>query len=652
MKRTTAWLLLAGIALTLTSLLLPTSHAKRSANDAAYAGSTEAQPSNQTSAAAALPTFSIDDIALAEGDSGTTAFVFTVSLSGAYSGVVTVKYQTANGTAFAPEDYLPTSGTLFFDGNTSATITVLVNGDTLVSPSETFFVNLSNPVGATITDAQGLGTILNDDAAGNNEQLPPNAFAVNTVNQLLSFNVAQPGVVLSRTPITGLANGEIVLGIDFRPATGQLYAFTNYSRLRTINTTTGAATFVATVTSGLSGSEYNIDFDPVLDRLRIVNDNGQNHLVNPDTGAATVETPINAFGGEGGKPVVVGIAYSNNFAGATTTTLYDIESNFDALFTQNPPTGTLSYIGSLGASVSPNLVGFDIAPVSNIGYATLTSSSVSSLYVVDLTSGHATLVGQIGSEINTLRDITISTIPPPQMIGLKPSNKLVMFNSLTPGTVSAPLQITGLAYGEQVIGIDFRPANGGLYGFTTFNRVVSINTTTGAATRVILSNGLIGNSYGVDFNPVVDRMRLVNDTDQNARVNADTGASIIDSALAYAAGDTNAGKDPSVSGVAYTNNFAGATSTTLYGIDSAQDVLVIHNPPNNGTLTTVGPLGVNISPLIGFDIANRTGAAYASLRLTNGGLTRLYAINLVNGKATLIGTIAGPEPVNGLAIVP
>ncbi|HEX8495276.1 MAG TPA: DUF4394 domain-containing protein [Pyrinomonadaceae bacterium] len=648
MKRTTAWLLLAGIALTLTSLLLPSSQAKRSASTS-FVG---AQPSSQV-AVAALPVFTIDDVSLAEGDSGTTAFIFTVSLTGAYSGTVTVKYQTANGTAFAPEDYLPTSGTLVFDGNSSAMITVQVNGDTLEAADETFFVNLSNPVGATIADAQGQGTILNDDATGTSEQLPPNAFAVNNINQLLSFNVAQPGVVLSRTPITGLANGETVLGIDFRPATGQLYAFTKNSRLHTINTTTGVATLVATVSSGLAGSEYNIDFDPVQDRLRIVNNTGQNHLVNPDTGAAIVESPINAFGGEGGKPTVAGIAYSNNFAGASSTTLYDIEANFDALFTQSPPaSGTLSYVGSLGVSVSSTLVGFDIAPVTNIGYASLTSSNVSSLYVVNLDTGQATLVGQIGSETNTIRDITISTIGPPQIIGLKPSNRLVTFNSLTPGTTSAPLQITGLAHGEQVIGIDYRPANGILYGFTTFNRVVTINTTTGAATRTILSNGLIGNSYGVDFNPVVDRMRLVNDTDQNARVNVDTGASIIDSNLAYAPGDTNFGQDPAVSGVAYTNNFLGATSTTLYGIDSGLDVLVIHNPPNNGTLTTVGPLLVNISPLIGFDIANRTGAAYASLRLTNGGLTRLYAINLVNGKATLIGTIAGPEPVNGIAIVP
>lgn len=649
MKRATTWLLLAGIALTLTSLLLPSSYAKRSAST----NSVGAQPSSQV-AVAALPTFSIDDVSLAEGDSGTTAFIFTVSLTGAYSGIVSVKYQTANGTAFAPEDYLPTSGTLVFDGNTSAMITVQVNGDTLEASDETFFVNLSNPVGATIADGQGQGTILNDDAAGTSEQLPPNAFAVNTINQLLSFNVAQPGVVLSRTPITGLSGGDAVLGIDFRPATGQLYAFTRNSRLYTINTTTGVATFVAIVNSGLSGSEYSIDFDPVQDRLRIVNNTGQNHLVNPDTGAAIVQSPLLAvFGGEGGKPVVVGIAYDNNSAGAQETTLYDIESLFNGLFIQNPPdAGTLSFVGPLGVDVNSTLVGFDIAPVTNIGYASLTSSNVSSLYVVNLSTGQATLVGQIGSETNTIRDITISTIGPPQIIGLKPSNRLVTFNSLTPGTVSAPLQITGLAHGEQVIGIDYRPANGVLYGFTTFNRVVTINTTTGAATRVILSNGLIGNSYGVDFNPVVDRMRLVNDTDQNARVNADTGASIIDSTLTYAPGDTNAGQNPSVSGSAYSNNFLGATSTTLYGIDSGLDVLVIQNPPNAGTLNTVGPLGVNISPLIGFDIANRTGAAYASLRLTNGGLTRLYAINLVNGKATLIGTIAGPEPVNGIAVVP
>ncbi|CAL1549070.1 unnamed protein product, partial [Lymnaea stagnalis] len=112
--------------------------------------------------------FSISDVTLAEGNMGTTAFVFTVTRSGGDDGTVTVNYATADGTGVAGEDYTAASGTLtFLDGETTKTITVLVSGDVSVEPNETFFVNLSGPTGgATITDGQGLGTITNDDNAG------------------------------------------------------------------------------------------------------------------------------------------------------------------------------------------------------------------------------------------------------------------------------------------------------------------------------------------------------------------------------------------------------------------------------------------------------------------------------------------------------
>src|SRR5207245_3154175 len=109
---------------------------------------------------------SINDVSLAEGNSGTTSFVFTVSLSNASSQTITVTYATADGTATtADNDYVAANGTLTFNpGDTSKTITVTVNGDTKFEPDETFFVNLSNPINATIADGQGQGTILNDDA--------------------------------------------------------------------------------------------------------------------------------------------------------------------------------------------------------------------------------------------------------------------------------------------------------------------------------------------------------------------------------------------------------------------------------------------------------------------------------------------------------
>src|SRR5262249_40580046 len=117
-------------------------------------------------AAPPLPTLSINNVTVTEGNSGTTNAVFTVSLSAASSNAVTVAYATANGTATAGSDYVGASGVLTFAaGTTSKMVTVTVNGDTTVEPNETFAVNLSSPVNATIADAQGVGTITNDDAA-------------------------------------------------------------------------------------------------------------------------------------------------------------------------------------------------------------------------------------------------------------------------------------------------------------------------------------------------------------------------------------------------------------------------------------------------------------------------------------------------------
>ncbi len=111
-----------------------------------------------------IPNLSTGNVSLNEGNSGTTAFNFTISLSVATSQTVTVNYATADGTANAPTDYQATSGTLSFaPGETSKTVTVSVNGDTTVEPNETFTVNLTGAVNGTIVGGVGTGTIINDD---------------------------------------------------------------------------------------------------------------------------------------------------------------------------------------------------------------------------------------------------------------------------------------------------------------------------------------------------------------------------------------------------------------------------------------------------------------------------------------------------------
>lgn len=115
---------------------------------------------------APLPTLSINDVSVTEGNAGTSTATFTVTLSAAAASAVTVNYATANGTATAGTDYVAASGMLTFAaGQLTKTVSVTINGDTTVEADETFFVNLTAPAGATLADAQGVGTITNDDVA-------------------------------------------------------------------------------------------------------------------------------------------------------------------------------------------------------------------------------------------------------------------------------------------------------------------------------------------------------------------------------------------------------------------------------------------------------------------------------------------------------
>jgi hypothetical protein len=151
---------------------------------------------------------------------------------------------------------------------------------------------------------------------------------------------------------------------------------------------------------------------------------------------------------------------------------------------------------------------------------------------------------------------------------------------------------------------------------------------------------------------VADRIRVVGDADQNMRLNPSDGTlTALDVALTYSGGDPNLGANPSVVASAYSNNFVAAVTTTLYGIDSSLDILVIQNPPNAGILNTVGPLGVDTSDLAGLDLSARENAAFAVL--TVGGTSRLYRIDLLTGTAGLVGPIGdGTVTARGLAIAP
>ncbi|MEO6213816.1 MAG: DUF4394 domain-containing protein [Vicinamibacterales bacterium] len=251
------------------------------------------------------------------------------------------------------------------------------------------------------------------------------------------------------------------------------------------------------------------------------------------------------------------------------------------------------------------------------------------------------------------------------IFGVTTSDRLVSFNSANPCAVSTPLKIEGLQSGEQVLGIDFRPANGLLYALGSSSRIYTINLTTGVATpvgSVPFSPALEGTAFGVDFNPVVDLLRVVSNTGQNLRVSPVTGAVVgntADGRLAYASGDANFGVPPTVAGAAYTNPDTNpATGTTLYDIDVDLHVLATQIPANSGMLQTVGALNVRANDLLGFDIASMNGlnVGYAAMKLAGGGRGRecgnstLVQIDLATGRVTDLGGIGTAQPITGLAV--
>ena len=241
--------------------------------------------------------------------------------------------------------------------------------------------------------------------------------------------------------------------------------------------------------------------------------------------------------------------------------------------------------------------------------------------------------------------------------GLTSGGKLIKFDATNPSRSKSIGSVKSLAAGERLVGIDFRPKTGKLIALSTDSVVYTVSTKTGKLSKLSelktltgVPVSLGGDRFDIDFNPTVDRLRVTSDSEENLRVNVDTGVTTVDTPLAYAPGDAGAGSDPSAVGAAYTNNDndavvvppatnpPGATPTQLFVIDSARAALTLQNPPNDGVLNTVGSLGTTTTSAVGFDVYSKisggkavANTAYASLR--RGGRTRLYTVDIATGKA-------------------
>lgn len=239
-------------------------------------------------------------------------------------------------------------------------------------------------------------------------------------------------------------------------------------------------------------------------------------------------------------------------------------------------------------------------------------------------------------------------------------NQLVKFPLGAPG-LAATMAIKGLVDGDKIVGLDIRPADGKIYALGTASRIYTIDKKTAEATLVSkqpFTPALTGQGWGMDFNPVADKIRVVTEFDQNLRIDPTTGAVVTNTAdapLTFAPGDPNEGQSPALVGAAYTNSSAPAPkTTTLYGIDATRDLLVKIPTPNDGKVQTIGNLGVVVADdTLGFDIRGSEETkleAYLAMRV--GDKNNLYRVDLATAKLTLVAAIGVELPIHGMAIDP
>lgn len=547
-------------------------------------------------------------------------------------------------------------------------------------------------------------------------------------NALLSNNmlVAFPSIFAAGfdTPvaITGLVAGDTLVSIDRRPQNGFLYglgynATAGTVQLYNVSSQTATATPIGVVGSFVAAdgvtpvrigvdatTTFGIDFNPTVDRVRVVNSAGQNFRMNPNNGALVdfdaTTAGVQMDGGINGPTMSVQeAAYTNSAPNAAVTTQYTMDQTIDAVCIQNPPNnGTQTNCLPLSVMVE-TVQGFDIppsvavttsaTPATGLGTAIVRASgrTQDELVNVNLATGTVTTLGPVAP--TGVIGVALQTPAATPLFALSADGtqlfRLLSTALATPATVT----IAGVTAGETLVGIDYRPATGQLFSLgvnaTADNGTVYIIDPQTGAASVVGTAGLVAfvttagvpvdlppvsAGYGFDFNPTVDRIRVVTGSGLNLRINPNNGAPVDNNANAADGinpdGSINGGPAGSTgaTAAAYTNSFGQSLMggvTTQYVIDATSNSLFIQNPPNNGTLTGAQTITLNGATLDfteanGFDIpasvrvttsaSPATGLGFAALTVGTG--TRLYSIDLSNGRATDLGAL--PTGVSGLAV--
>lgn len=522
---------------------------------------------------------------------------------------------------------------------------------------------------------------------GSTNLIAQNMVALTDNNMLYVFNASNPTLSSTPVPLNSIPSGMEVVGMDVRPATGEIYflaynSTTQFAQLFKAADTTFMLTAVGTGISNfaLSGN-VGFDFNPTVDRIRVVSSHEHDYRLHPVTGGLAATDGVIAYAttdvNNGINPSIGASAYTNSYIGATATTLYNYDDSLNVLTIQNPPNnGVQNTVGSSGIMVnwsnptSDMDIYFNPTTMQNMAYflANTGTSNMDSLYMINLSTGQVSNPMALNMAVKDIAALIMRNAPTPsgQMAyALTSNNNLVSFYTGNANYIRNQIALSGLSTGYTLVGMDVRPVDLKLYGVAYNNvtmsaKVYTINPATGVATAVsadsinnINLNGLVG----VDFNPVADRLRIVTSNNNNYRINQLTGLlAATDTALNFASGDMYFGVDPNVATVAYTGSKVAATATTLYAYDDSLNVLLTQTPPNAGVLNTKGASGIMVNGSdrtsdmdIYFNHSTQTDIPYLVANTTNGN-DKLYTLNLTTGVATEVGMIGLGIAVRDIAI--
>lgn len=232
-------------------------------------------------------------------------------------------------------------------------------------------------------------------------------------------------------------------------------------------------------------------------------------------------------------------------------------------------------------------------------------------------------------------------------IGLVGDNTIVTID-LSTAEVSNSVTLEGPA----LLGIDYRAATSQIIAVTSEQAVITLDPATGETTELSQMDTMLPLAdmpVIVDVNPVPDRLRFMTGT-TNHRVNMDTGEVTVDGDLHFDEGDANAAADPMIVAVGYTNSFGSPEETAMFDLDAELNALLRQTAPNDGTLATIGDLGVTPNGPLSFDVA---GSADGTNTAWMGTGDALHTVDLETGAVIESWTISGLDGmIRDLTIMP